>query len=79
MKKDIKSFEEALMRLDEIVLDMERGKLTLDSSLAVFSEGVELIRFCNEKLDKAEQKVKLLLAGEEGTEGEAPFAPESEL
>ena len=67
------------MRLDEIVLDMERGKLTLDSSLAVFSEGVELIRFCNEKLDKAEQKVKLLLAGEEGTEGEAPLAPESEL
>ena len=79
MKKEIKSFEEALSRLDEIVLDMERGKLTLDSSLEAFSEGVALIRFCNEKLDSAEQRVKILLAGEDGKTGEAPFAPQSDL
>ncbi len=78
MKKEIKSFEEALSRLDEIVADMEKGKLTLDSSLEAFSEGIALIRFCNEKLDSAEQRVKLLLAGEDGNLTEAPFSPMSE-
>ena len=79
MKKESKSFEEALMRLDEIVSDMEKGKLTLDSSLEVFSEGIELIRLCNEKLDSAEQKVKLLLAGEDGKIGQVPFSPQSDI
>ncbi len=78
MKKESKSFEEALSRLDEIVADMEKGKLTLDSSLEAFSEGIELIRFCNEKLDSAEQRVKLLLAGEDGKVIEQPFSPPSE-
>lgn len=78
MKKEIKSFEEALSRLDEIVADMEKGNLTLDSSLEAFSEGISLIRFCNEKLDSAEQRVKILLAGEDGKMEEAPFDPQTE-
>ncbi len=54
------SFEEALARLDEIVREMEAGGAMLDESLALFEEGVGLVKLCSSALEKAEQKVKLL-------------------
>ena len=54
-------FEKKLIRLEEIVEKMESGDLQLDDSLKLFEEGVKLSRDCNQELDKAEQKVKLLL------------------
>ena len=56
-KKSIKNFEEALQRLDEIVGLLEKGDAPLDESLALYEEGVGLVRFCNEKLKSARQKV----------------------
>ena len=58
-KKEM-NFEEALARLTEIVHRMEEGNAMLDESLALFEEGVGLVRFCTEALNKAEQKVTLL-------------------
>ena len=55
-------FEKNLNRLEEIVGTMEEGDLSLDDSLKLFEEGVKLSRQCQEQLDKAEQKVKLLLS-----------------
>ena len=46
---------------------MEGGNAPLDTSLALFEEGVSLVKFCNQKLDAAEQKVKILQRGEDGT------------
>ncbi len=54
-------FEKKLNRLEEIVAKMESGEMNLDESLKSFEEGVKLSRECNEELNKAEQKVKLLL------------------
>ena len=58
-KKELK-FEDAIARLEEIVTTLERGKCELDRSLELFEEGVSLVRACTEKLDSAEQKIKLL-------------------
>ena len=69
------TFEEAVARLEQIVRSMEEGKLSLDDSLKAFEEGISLVRFCNGKLDNAEQRVRILLAGEDGTVGEKPFTP----
>ena len=66
------SFEEALGRLEEIVGLLERGECGLDQSLKLFEEGARLAGQCEEMLDKAEQKVNLLLA--DGSE--APFGEE---
>ena len=63
------SFEQALGRLEEIVGLLERGECGLDQSLKLFEEGAKLAGQCEELLDKAEQKVNLLLAGGQ----EAPF------
>lgn len=60
------TFEAALSRLEVIVRQLENGNAPLDSSLALFEEGTKLVRFCTEKIDAAEQKVKILSAG--GTE-----------
>ena len=56
-----------MTRLEEIVRALEGGNAPLDTSLALFEEGVSLVKFCNQKLDAAEQKVKILQRGEDGT------------
>ena len=64
---DSMTFETALRRLEEIVHILEEGNSPLEQSLSVFEEGIRLVKFCNEKLDTAEQKVKLLLVGDDGS------------
>lgn len=54
------TFEAALARLEELVHKMEAGEETLDGTLSAFEEGITLVRFCTEKLDAAEQKIKTL-------------------
>ena len=73
MKTDM-TFEDAMKRLQEIVGYLENGEVPLDKSLAAFEEGVRLVKFCNEQLENAEKKVKLLAISESGevTEGEMP-------
>lgn len=69
------SFEQAMGRLDEIVRLLERGECDLDESLKLFEEGAKLARACNDMLDKAEQKVMLLV--NEQTGEEIPFESEA--
>ena len=53
-------FEKSLEQLNKLVEKMEQGNLPLETSLKHFEEGVGLIRQCQEALNKAEQKVKIL-------------------
>ena len=62
-KKEM-SFEESVARLEQIVKDLENGKAPLSDSLALFEEGVALVRACTEELDKAEKKIIELTGGE---------------
>ena len=59
-------FEDGLKRLEEIVAKLESGNLSLDDSLKLFEEGVKLVRFCNERLVDAQQKVELLTKDQAG-------------
>ena len=54
------SFEEAMKRLEEIAGKLENGQASLDESLSLYEEGIRLVRFCNEKLNLAEQKIRIL-------------------
>lgn len=59
-KKEL-SFEASMERLEEIVRALESGDMgRLDDSLKLYEEGVALVRACSDRLDKAEQSVKLL-------------------
>ena len=66
------SFEDAMARLETIVVQLEKGECGLDESLKLFEEGAKLAGQCEELLDQAEQKVNLLLANDE----EVPFEGE---
>lgn len=57
-------FEDALEKLENIVRDMERGDMPLDSALKSFEEGIRLIRFCSAKLDETQRRVEQLLEKE---------------
>ena len=70
------SFEKALARLEEIVRAMESGDAMLDKSLALFEEGVGLVKYCQAALDEAEQKVMLLQKGADGVITEEGFGEE---
>lgn len=69
-------FEDAMKRLEEIVSLLEKGDAPLDQSLELFEEGTALIKKCGSALDKAEQKVSLLVRTEEGP-SEVPFEEEA--
>ena len=59
------SFEASVKELETIVKNLEGGKLPLDKSIEEFEKGIRLARECQSMLDKAEQKVKNLLSGEQ--------------
>lgn len=71
-----KKFEKAMERLELIVQSLESGDLALEESLKVFEEGIELVRFCNTKLDEAEQKITILTKESTGKLVQQPFEAE---
>ena len=54
------TFEQALARLEQIVKSLEGGNVPLEDLIKLFDEGTSLVKLCTERLDKAEEKVKLL-------------------
>jgi exodeoxyribonuclease VII small subunit len=67
-KKVVKerSFEKAMKRLEEIVHKLEEGELSLEESLKIFEEGINLSKFLTRKLSEAEAKVQKLIKTQKG-------------
>ncbi|MFQ3610911.1 MAG: exodeoxyribonuclease VII small subunit [Fimbriimonadales bacterium] len=60
------SFEQAMARLEEIVRLLESGELPLDETVRLYEEGQKLRRFCEQKLNDAEQRIKIVSYDEDG-------------
>lgn len=60
MKKEMK-FEDAMERLEEIIGKLESGDVELEESLKLYEEGIELIQFCNKKLNETKEKIQILM------------------
>jgi exodeoxyribonuclease VII small subunit len=65
-KDNENTFKEAVEELEKITDSLESGELELEQSLALFERGVDLIKFCQDKLDSAQAKVELLVGSLEG-------------
>ena len=74
-KKEL-TFEAALAELQSVVERLEAGKVSLDESLALYERGMELVGFCNGRLDVAEQRVSAVKMTADGAEL-APIATDS--
>lgn len=72
-KKETKSFEESTARLGEIVTLLEKGEASLEESIKLFEEGTKLAVYCEELLQKAEQRVVMLTRGTGDEIGEQDF------
>ena len=67
------SFEAAIQRLEEIVRQLEQNSLSLEQSMKAFEEGVALGKFCEARLNEAEQKVEMLVRKDD--QGNAQWQP----
>ncbi|HEX9972568.1 MAG TPA: exodeoxyribonuclease VII small subunit [bacterium] len=61
-----KTFEETMEKLENIVEELERGDLTLEETLKKYEEGMRYSKFCMDRLNQAEQKLKKLVKTENG-------------
>lgn len=55
------SFEEALLKLENIIRELEKGEVPLDDMVKKYTEAMELVKFCNEKLASASETVNKIL------------------
>lgn len=58
-----KSFESAIAELESIVQEMETGNITLEQALEHYQRGAGLLKYCQETLQAAEQRVLQLEDG----------------
>ena len=77
--KRANEFEKAFQQLEEIVKRLESEELPLDESLRLFEQGINLSRFCHQRLEEVEKKIELILADAKGQPRVEPFEPEEEM
>jgi exodeoxyribonuclease VII small subunit len=63
-KKSTPNLEKSLQQLEDIVQQLEEGDIPLEKALQQFEKGVKLSRDCQQALDSAEQRVKVLIENE---------------
>lgn len=52
------TFEDAVLKLEQVVKKMENDKLSLNESIELYERGVKLSAFCKQKLDEAKLKIE---------------------
>lgn len=62
------TLETAIQRLEEITAQMNDSELTVDQSIALYTEAVKLIEFSEKKLADAKLKVEKLSVGVQNEE-----------
>ena len=58
------TYEAAIKELEALLIQLEGGQLPLEEAIETYRRGSELIRFCQDQLKEAEQKIQILTNGE---------------
>ncbi len=61
------SFEQAMEELEQVVRQLETGKIKLDDAVAAYEKGVKLKQICEEKLAQAKAKIDILILDKNNT------------
>ncbi len=56
-KKQELTLEEAFAALEDTVSRLEAEDISLEESFQVYQKGMEMLKYCNDKIDKVEKKV----------------------
>lgn len=60
--------EEAFIQLENTIRNLESDEITLEDSFRIYSEGMKMVQYCNDKIDQVEKKV--LKLDEKGKQNE---------
>ena len=69
------NFESAMQRLEEIVEEMESGKMPLEDLIVRYEEGMKLVKVCQERLADAEQRIEIITRNNAGKPIVKDFEP----
>ena len=58
MGKEKMTYEQAMLRLEDIVRQVERGETSIDSLTDLLKEAKQLIAYCKDKLYATEEEIK---------------------
>ena len=62
-----------MRQLEKIIQELESGDLPLEKAMGKFEEGIQLTRYCSQKLDETERKIQVLLKDSQGDVAYEPF------
>lgn len=60
-KKKYTDYESAIARLEEITTLLESADTGLEDAIKLYTEGLEIARYCDQKLTDAEKKIKIIM------------------
>ena len=62
------TIEETFKELESVLERMETQEISLEESFACYEQGMKLVKYCNDKIDKVEKQI-MVLSEEQGDEG----------
>lgn len=62
------TLQDIFAQLDKVIENMEQGDISLEESFHLYHQGMDMLKTCNEKIDKVEKK--MLILDNEGEEHE---------
>ena len=65
-------------RLEEIVEQMESGKMMLEELIVRYEEGMKLVKICQERLASAEERIEIITRNNAGKPVVKNFEPSAE-
>lgn len=72
MEKEPIRFEEAMLKLEEVVQKLETGDVPLEDAITLYKKGMELSSYCHGKLQDAEKQLISII---DGNGNASPFDP----
>ena len=68
VKEGQQTLQEIFAQLDEVIAGMEQEEVSLEETFELYHKGMDMLKLCNERIDKVEKK--MLLLDKEGEEHE---------
>ena len=62
------TLQDIFMQLDAVIEGMEKEDVSLEESFELYHKGMDMLKLCNDRIDKVEKK--MLLLDDEGEEHE---------
>ncbi|MBO5198785.1 MAG: exodeoxyribonuclease VII small subunit [Lachnospiraceae bacterium] len=68
MAKKEKTLEAAMEELNQLIARLETDEISLEDSFSLYQEGMKLLKYCNDSIDKVEKKL-IVLEEDGGVDG----------